>query len=132
MKELLLFIMLIVVSSSSMAEWALVLTSKEATQYADRSTIRVSGNIAKMWMLTNISKNIENIRAGEKGFAMKTLSEYDCKEEKSRLVHAAFYGEYMGTGGILFTQNTPNTDWMPIVPGHDSISAIGWKIACGK
>jgi len=121
-----------VVSSSAMAEWTLVLTSKEATQYADRSTIRVSGNIAKMWMLTNISKNIENIRAGEKGFAMKTLSEYDCKEEKIRMVHAAYYGEYMGTGGIVFTENVPNADWIPIVPGHDSIHAIGWKIACGK
>ena len=59
-----LMMLLSVVSSSAVAEWTLVQTGKESNEYVDLATIRTSGNLAKMWTLTNISKNIKNIRVG--------------------------------------------------------------------
>ncbi len=41
--------------------------------------------------------------------------------------------EYMVTDGIgLTTTILPTTEWMPVVPGHNSITEIYWKIACWK
>jgi len=78
-----------------MAEWTLVQTGKESNEYIDLATIRVSGNLAKMWTLTNISKNIKNIKAGEKALAVKTVHEYDCKKPQSRL--RVDYSLFLGT-----------------------------------
>jgi len=47
-KALLLTLILTLVSMNATAEWTLVLMSKEANQYVDLATIRVSDNIAKM------------------------------------------------------------------------------------
>ena len=106
--------------------------SKEANQYVDLATIRVSDNIAKMQILTNISKNIESIKIGEKGFSMKAQLGQDCKGEKTRLIASVWYSGKIGTGGIGLATNIPTTGWMRVVPGHDSITKIYWKIACGK
>ena len=129
MNKLLLIIMLVAVSNSVLAEWTLVQTGKESNEYADPTTIRVSGSLAKMWSLTNISKNIKNIRPGEKAFAVKTVHEYDCKEHKSRLLFVAWYNDYMGTGEIERSSERPDAKWKIVTPG---IRETCWKIACGK
>jgi len=116
-------------SSVLLAEWTLVHTGKESNEFVDTSTIRASGNLAKMWSLTNISKNIKNIKLGEKSFTVKTVYEYDCKEYKSRLLFAAWYNDYMGTGEIERSSERPDAKWKPVTAG---IRESCWKIACRK
>ena len=108
MNKLLLILILTIISSNVLADWTLVRTGKESDEYVDSATIRISGNLAKMWSLTNISKNIKNIRPGEKAFAIKTVREYDCKEHKSRALFVAWYNDYMGTGGIERSSESPD------------------------
>jgi len=129
MNRLFLTLFLVTISSSVLAEWTLVQTGKESNEYVDMATIRVSGNLAKMWSLTNISKNIKNIRPGEKAFAIKTVHEYDCKELKSRLLFVAWYNDYMGTGEIERSSKSPNAKWKAVTPG---IRETSWKIVCKK
>ena len=129
MNKLLLILTLTIISSNVLADWTLVQTGKESDEYVDSATIRISGNIAKMWSLTNISKNIKNIRPGEKAFAVKTVREYDCKEHKSRALFVAWYNDYMGTGGIERSSESPDSKWKEVTPG---IRESHWKIACGK
>ena len=129
MNKLLLMLTLTIISSNVLADWTLVQTGKESDEYVDSATIRISGNIAKMWSLTNISKNIKNIRPGEKAFAVKTVREYDCKEHKSRALFVAWYNDYMGTGGIERSSESPDAKWKEVTPG---IRESCWKIACGK
>jgi len=129
MNKLLLILILTVVSNNTWADWTLVQTGKESDEYVDSATIRVSGNLAKMWSLTNISKNIKNIRSGEKAFAVKTVREYNCKEHKSRSLFVAWYNDYMGTGGIERSSESPDAKWKEVTPG---IRESCWKIACGK
>lgn len=129
MNKLLLIIILSAVSCNALAEWTLVQTGKESNEYVDPATIRISGNLAKMWSLTNISKNIKNIRPGEKAFAVKTVHEYDCKEYKSRLIFVAWYNDYMGTGRLERSSERPDAKWKVVTPG---IRESCWKIACRK
>ena len=129
MNKLLLILTLTIISSNVLADWTLVQTGKESDEYVDSATIRISGNLAKMWSLTNISKNIKNIRPGEKAFAVKTVREYDCKEHKSRALFVAWYNDYMGTGGIERSSESPDAKWKEVTPG---IKESFWKIACGK
>jgi|TARA_B110000196_G_scaffold173153_1_gene148664 hypothetical protein len=129
MNKLLLILTLTIISSNVLADWTLVQTGKESDEYVDSATIRISGNLAKMWSLTNISKNIKNIRPGEKAFAVKTVREYDCKEHKSRALFVAWYNDYMGTGGIERSSESPDAEWKEVTPG---IRESCWKIACGK
>ena len=121
--------MLTIISSNASADWTLVQTGKESDEYVDSATIRVSGHLAKMWSLTNISKNIKNIRPGEQAFAVKTVQEYDCKEHKIRSLFVAWYNDYMGTGGIERSSESPDAKWKEVTPG---IRESCWKIACGK
>jgi len=129
MNKLLLILTLTIISSNVLADWTLVQTGKESDEYVDSATIRISGNLAKMWSLTNISKNIKNIRPGEKAFAVKTVREYDCKEHKSRALFVAWYNDYMGTAGIERSSESPDAKWKEVTPG---IRESCWKIACGK
>ena len=129
MNKLLLVLILTIISSNVLADWTLVQTGKESDEYVDTATIRLSGNLAKMWSLTNISKNIKNIRPGEKAFAVKTVQEYDCKEHKIRSLFVAWYNDYMGTGGIERSSESPDAKWKEVTPG---IKESFWKIACGK
>jgi len=129
MNKLLLILILSIGSSNVLAEWMLVQTGKESNEFVDSATIRTSGNLAKMWSLTNISKNIKNIKPGEKAFAIKTVREYDCKEHKSRSLFVAWYSDYMGTGGIERSSESPDAKWKAVTPG---IRESCWKIACGK
>ena len=129
MNKLLLVLILTIISSNVLADWTLVQTGKESDEYVDSATIHISGNLAKMWSLTNISKNIENIRPGENAFAVKTVREYDCKEHKTRALFVAWYNDYMGTGGIERSSESPDAKWKEVTPG---IKESFWKIACGK
>ena len=129
MNKLLLVLILTIINSNVLADWTLVQTGKESDEYVDSATIHISGNLAKMWSLTNISKNIKNIRPGENAFAVKTVREYDCKEHKSRALFIAWYNDYMGTGGIERSSENPDAKWKEVTPG---IRESNWKIACGK
>jgi hypothetical protein len=129
MNKLLLILILTIISSNALADWTLVQTGKESDEYVDTATIRLSGNLAKMWSLTNISKNIKNIKPGEKAFAVKTVQEYDCQEHKIRSLFVAWYNDYMGTGGIERSSESPDAKWKEVTPG---IKESFWKIACGK
>jgi len=61
--------------------------------------------------------------------SIKRQEEYDCKEEKKRLLYLVFHSENMGKGDIVFTIDTPSK-WTPIVPA--SISQFLGGVACGK
>ena len=129
MKKLLVALFFIMFSSNTLAEWVLVQAGKESNEYIDSATIQSSGNLVKMWSLTNISKNIKNIKPGEKSFTIKAIHEYDCKEHKSRALFIAWYNDYMGTGRIVRSSETPNAKWRNI---KLDIRKASWKIACGK
>ena len=132
MKRLLLGLMLLVTATAASAEWTRVGGTNDGTddfiQYVDRATIRKSGNFVKMWNLRNY-KTVRTL-AGYSLLSMMTQEEYDCMEEKRRLLAYSWFDGQMGNGKVVVSNGNVRGEWEPISPG--SINETLWKIASGK
>jgi hypothetical protein len=110
------------------AEWTWSGGNDQFNHYVDRATIRRSGNFVKMWDLFDY-KTVQKAAGGESYLSGKTQWEFDCKEEKSRMLAFTWFDEKMGSGKVVYSDNDTGK-WAPIQP--ESIGEALWKIACGK
>jgi len=113
MKKLLFVLMLAVVSSSAMAEWVEIAGSAKGTDetevitvYTDPDTILKTGNMVKIWSLTDYKITEEESCVT----SARQKDEYDCKEKKHRILFIAFYSGHMGKGETVFIDNERG-DW---------------------
>ena len=125
----LLVTFLVLSSEPVYAEW--VLTSGDDTAglavYVDPGTIRRKGNLAKMWQLYDY-KTVQTV-AGDSLLSMKRYNEYDCTEERTRMLAYTWFSGNMGSGKVVYS--TPDEQqWEPVVPR--SINRTLWKVACSK
>ena len=127
MKQLLLGLMLLVTAGAASAEWTSVGASAVYIAYVDKGTIRRNGNFVKMWDMSDY-KTVQTV-AGDSHLSSKDQQEYDCKEEKVRLLAFTNFSGQMGSGKAVYA-NIDGGKWSPIAPG--SIGELLWKIACGK
>ena len=129
-----IFLMLLaIMCSAEAAEWVLVGENSpngnigvHYDTYANPSTIRKVGSRAQMWILFN--NKTASVVNGRSFMSVKSQTEYDCKEEKSRALYYSFHVGSMGTDGLIF-RNPEIGEWEPIAP--DSISDSLWRVACG-
>jgi len=122
-----LMALLIVACNSAMAEWKDVGSNENTTIYVDPATIQKSGNMAKMWHLTDFRTPQKDM--GEEYMSAKDQNEYDCKEAKSRRRAYSQHSKNMGGGKVVYS-DTFTTRWKPVPP--DSGVEILWKFACIK
>ena len=130
MKPLLLGLMLLVTAGAAIAEWTIAGFSDEADKYVDIATIRRNGNLVKMWDLADFKTKMVRTDTGDTYLSSKMQSEYDCKEEKVRILAFNWFSGQMGSGKVVYLDHDPSDKWSPISPG--SVNEILWKIACGK
>ena len=134
MHKAILMMILAVMSSSVMAEWVLYGYSYgnkkgiKITVYADPATIRKSGNTVKMLSIFDYNKAQKDPNS-QSFMSVKRQEEYNCEEEKKRLLYANFHSENMGKGDIVFNEDAPSK-WTPLVP--KSVSQSLGEAACGK
>jgi len=130
MKRLLMGLMLLMTAGAASAEWTQSAGNDEVVIYVDRATIRRNGNLVKMWELKDF-KTVQKSSSGarESYFSEKAQNEYDCKEEKMRLLAFSWFSGKMGTENVVFSDSDPDK-WEPIQPA--SVAETTWKIACGK
>lgn len=125
MERLLLTLMLVVISSSVMAEWVEVGKSKNFIVYVDSASIRRSGNMVKVWSLHDYK-----IAQGSVPYMSSTLErEHDCKEKQARQLFLVFYSKNMGKGGTIW-KDTEAHGWLPVTSG--TVKESVWKYACRK
>ncbi len=127
MRKVILMMVLAVVSNSAMAEWVNVGNNENLTVYVDPATIQRTGNMAKMWHLTDFKT--ANKDMGEAYLSTKDQNEYDCKEVKSRRRASSQHSKNMGSGKVVYSDSY-TTKWKPVPP--DSGIEIMWKFACTK
>lgn len=131
MRKVILMMLLVIVSSSAMAEWVTVAENKilAFTAYADSRTEATTknGDKVKMWKMYDY-KSVQEI-SGYKFLSSKFQNEYDCKEWQSRILVNTTYSINMGVGEVVFTQSDTGI-WQPVIPGN--IDEVMWKFACGK
>jgi hypothetical protein len=129
MKRLLLFILLVLNSGPAYAEWVKVRDGDGAgkTVYVDPTTIRRNSNLVKMWQFYDY-KSVQTV-GGVRFLSAKEQWEFDCVEERSRVVALKEFSGNMGSGTVVYT-NSQVGKWIPVMPG--SIGQTVWKVACSK
>ena len=128
MMTMLLGLMLLLTTTSAMAEWTRVDDIDQLILYVDRATIRRSGSFVKMWDLGDFKKMLTV--QSYSYFSHKSQQEYDCKEEKKRLLAFTMFDGKMGSENVVSSNGNAKGEWDPIEP--KSIGETLWKIACRK
>ncbi len=129
--KLILIAVLMLTATSAWAYWIPIgnaLPNGGYVIYVDPSTIRRSGNMVKMWNLLDY-KTAQVIAKSGRHLSQMAQAEYDCKEERVRVLYFSLHSEQMANGEIVYFDNKPG-EWSPIPPS--TINAEFWKIACGK
>ena len=129
MKKLLLTLLapLLLVTGSAWAEWVWVAESDNANLYIDPSTIRKDGNLVKVWKISDLKQRHKD---GE--LSRRVRAEYDCKEERYRVLSLSEHSGPMASGTTLFTHDylgEPDK-WKQIPP--ESVGETVQKIVCSK
>jgi hypothetical protein len=121
-------ITLLVLSSGPVyAEWLAIFENPQETIYTDPDTIRRKGEMVKMWLLFD-EKTQGNVRSISY-LSLKAQSEYDCAEERSRLLASTWFSGNMGSGKVVFS-SSDHDEWAPVEPV--SLGRQLWKFACDK
>lgn len=127
-----LVLTLLFTATDAMAEWTRSGKSetKDAiyTHYVDRGTIRHSGHLATMWVLKDFATT--QIERGRSYRSVKSQAEFDCLEEKFRILAFHRYSRPMSDGDLVYSY-TDSLKWVSNIPA-DSSAEIWRKIACGK
>jgi hypothetical protein len=125
----LLLILLILTGQPVYAEWVLVSGDDEAglKVYVDPATLRRNGTLAKMWKLHDY-KTVQTV-AGDSLLSMKQFNEYDCTEERTRMLGYTWFSGNMGNGNVVYS-TMEQLPWEPVVPR--TINRTLWKVACDK
>ena len=129
MTRLFLITLLLLSSGPVYAEWVLTSGNDDAglTVYVDPDTIRRKGNLVKMWQLYDY-KTVQTV-AGDSLLSIKRYNEYDCTEERTRMLAYTWFSGNMGSGKVVYS--TPDEQqWEPVIP--PSINRTLWNVACSK
>jgi hypothetical protein len=116
------------VPKSNLSEWVAANTNGDVTIYADVATIRRTGNLAKMWDLTDM-KTGRTLGEDKRTHSFKKELEYDCGKQQVRTLYISWHSGNMGGGEILGSDANP-TDWRPALRG--TIREKLWQTACGN
>ncbi len=123
MKKLFL-VCLMMLAGSAWAKWVMYFEAKTITYYYDPATIRKDGNMRQVWRIQELKQRIAD---GEKSRRMRI--EYDCKEERYRILSASIHSEPMAEGKVIYSEIKDNI-WTVIPPA--SASEAMFKIVCAK
>lgn len=99
--------------------------------FVDKSTIRKSGALVKMWTMSEYSSNQTN--SNELSFKSdKTLFGFNCVNETTVIISLVQFSSSMGDGAVVYSGSRKESelDWRPIVP--QGVDELLWKIACSK
>jgi hypothetical protein len=131
MTRLFLITLLLLSSTPTYAEWELLLndTGVGGTIYVDPDTIRRKGDVVKWWELADYM-TVQTGVAGSSYFSSKGQHEYDCAEERTRMIAFTWFSDHMGRGAVVVDGSHYEGKWSPVAP--HSIGQALWKAACSK
>ena len=125
----LLLTLLVLSSGPVYAGWVLTSGDDEVglKVYVDPDSIRRKENLVKMWQLYDY-KTVQTV-AGDSLLSIKRYNEFDCSEERTRMLAYTWFAGNMATGKVVYS--TPDEQqWEPVVPR--TINHTLWKVACNK
>jgi hypothetical protein len=119
-----IFLALLLVSGTTWAEWVQVSTNEVLDGYIDPETIRTDGDLRRVWQMQNYKQ-----RQSDLYFSFRSRIEYDCKQERRRVLSASGHSGPMA-GGTTLERVGEQSTWRDIPP--ESLSEIVLKIVCAR
>ena len=114
------------------AEWVAVKKNNDLagimTVFFDPDTINRKGNLVKLWQLIDF-KSMQGGRSPSRFSSTKIQKEFDCVEERLRVLALTDFWGNMGTGEPTGAY-VDGGNWVAVEP--DSIDQALWEIACNK
>jgi len=128
MQRLLVTICLVLAAGPAYGEWTLVVgpESKGMQAYVDFGTSQRNGNLVTMWQLSDYTTAQEV--GGTTYLSAKIEKEYDCAEERFRILALTYFSGHMGGGNVITTITPNEKPWLPVQP--DSLGKQIWEAAC--
>ena len=109
--RLVLFCLLALVTTPAWADWVAVGKSVSGNiTYIDPASIQKTGAIIQVWEFTDLKQ-----RGANEEMSKRYLSEYDCKDRRSRILSISGYSEAMLRGKTLYS-DTSNQEWDYVAP----------------
>lgn len=122
--RLILTLLLTLAAAPAWADWVKVSETDEVTFYIDPATIRKDGNLRRVWEIQDLKKPDKEGVMSRRG-----LLEYDCKDERDRVLSFSAHSDPMAGGKLLFSLNEPGK-WDYIPP--ETLRRTTMRIACAK
>jgi hypothetical protein len=117
---------LLLLSTSTWAEWTRIDNDDAVAGYVDLATIRKQGHTVEMSSLLDF-KSVQR-KDGRPYLSLTVEFEINCDDHRSRILAVAAYSGNMGQGEVVITETLADRPWEPIRPRSRSESL--WQIAC--
>lgn len=106
------------------AEWLLAGETDEGNLYIDTLSVRRDGSMRQVWELTDLRQRDEG---GE--LSRRTLVQYDCARDRTKVLSTSTYSEPM-TAGITLVSVAREGLWKEVPPG--TAYAKAFIIVCAQ
>ena len=120
-------VLLLAVGNAS-AAWTAINSTNGINEYIDRNTIRHSAKTVKMWTLTDYEAP-RTLPSGDEYSSRVALREFDCVEQRSRVLQMSTNSGRMREGKEVFS-STSAFDWDYAEPG--TVGEMRMEIACKR
>lgn len=124
MKKLIVACVMATSAASAFAEWTHLGDASVGGFYVDFGTIRKDGDLRKVWSVLNFKQ-----RDISGAMSAQFRTEFDCKDERKRMIAFSRHSEAMAFGVTLDSNPSPEP-WSAIPP--ESLSEETLKIVCAK
>ena len=111
MKRLIFAALFLTATSHALADWMEYGKTDGTTLYIDPLTIRKDGDLRKVWQLLELEK-----ATPEGELSRRSLFEYDCKNERHRILDTTRHSGLKASGKVLGAGGE-SRDWQHIAPG---------------
>lgn len=97
--------------------------------YVETTSFRIDkrSGLVKMWILYDFKTSQEGYQVPY--LSMRIQRQYDCKQERARMLAQSFFGDHMAKGDVISTVS-PEGTWMPV--GSGTIGKSLWELACSN
>jgi hypothetical protein len=114
-------VILLLSSSSALAEWIYLTQNKLGSSFIDFKGIKKNGSHRKAWTFI-----VFNEKQQESVLSMKTYDEYDCANDETRNLSMIIYSDKEGVNVV--NRFDKKTDFSPVIP--DSTLQAALKAIC--
>ncbi len=128
MKQLFFVALMLLSSGPAYAEWVVIDTFEDETIYMDLDTIHRKEDLAEISVISDFNA-AKHLQDGSRYRSARLLHQYNCIEQRFRLLAVTLFAGNMGNGAMLDALAKEGT-WHPI--HSDNVSRQLMELACPK